>query len=96
MMRQNLVINSDGKYRIKPELFGKAAGTLIFYISGSAGGGTIQLEYEDTFKNMVPLVDGLLDVDNQYQVHAGIVSNLYVVVAGSSGASLNVIVTGKV
>ena len=81
-------LNTNGIHRITHD----SVGTHTVLISGSLGGGTAELGYlTDGF---VALTGGSLALGQQYKVEAGAGVDLYINLAGSSAANLDVI-TGR-
>ena len=88
-------ITEDGNYPINYNGISKKNSTRsILYISGNLGGGTAALHYGDG-DTLVPLIDGALTPGEQYQIAHGTDIAIILVIAGSSGADLNVSVTGS-
>ena len=66
------------------------AAKVAVYLSGSIGGGTLQLQYSDGAGGYVDMTDGLLTEDGQYEVRKGVGAVLQLEVAGSTGADFNI------
>ena len=95
MLRQELKITPNGTFPLDSQLDGKVTGSLIVYLSGNFGGGTCTLVYKDLYDTDIPLIDGVLSTNSQYQIDAGISGRVYLKVAGSTSPAISLIVTGK-
>ena len=91
-----MIITEDGNHKLNMlGISKKNTGSSVVYVNGSLGGGTGTLSYADDFGTIVPLLDGLVAVGGQYQINHGSDIPIYLVLAGSTGASLSVKATGK-
>jgi len=58
----------------------------ILYVSGVTGGAVMQLQYESKKGVFVDMVDGLLEIDKQYQLFTGN-QETFINITGATGTT---------
>jgi len=87
-------ITANGKYSLKSNVSGIGGDTTVILISGSTGGGTINIGHYDEYKNFIPFTDGTVLSPSQTAIKHGIGITPVLDLAGSTSSALSVIVLG--
>lgn len=90
-----MIITANGIFKIVRATRSIGGNSSIVYVSGTAGGASIQLAYLDDFDTYVPLANGIISAGNQYVAEHGYSSDVYVVISGATGATNLAIVTKR-
>ncbi len=80
-------IRTSTRVLLDPQVLGRSAQELIIYVSGTLGGATPTLQYQDEGENWIDLENGILAIDTQNKVECGIGASIYLEVTGASGTT---------
>jgi len=75
-------ITANGMYRLNQK---HSMSKSVVYIAGNPGGATLTLKVFD-----IPLVDGVMTPNVQYEVHHGVGVNLMAEISGGSGINAEI------
>ena len=62
-----MIITQAGTYKLVPDKVNIPSGAMSIYLSGTLGGGTAKIVYQDDFGNYIPIVNGAI-VDGEQKV----------------------------
>lgn len=82
-----MLIDSNGTFLVKPVVAGVAADSFIVYVSGTAGGCVLKLQYQNEGGTYIDLEDGTLVVSSENLVNAGRGAYIFITVTGATGAT---------